>query len=52
MIAKATMLAFPYVSKPFDLRTDSSDYQLGSVLSQDDKPITFFSRKVNTTQLN
>ena len=52
MIAKATMLAFPYVSKPFDLRTDSSDYQLGSILSQDDNPITFFSRKVNAAQLN
>ena len=52
MIAKATMLAFPDFSKPFDLHTDSSDYQLGSVLSQDDKPIAFFSRKLNTAQLN
>lgn len=33
MIAKATMLAFPDFSKPFDIYTDSSDYQLGSVLS-------------------
>ena len=52
MIAKATMLAFPDFSKPFDLHTDSSDYQLGSVLSQDDKPIAFFSSKINATQLN
>ena len=52
MIVKATMLAFLYVLKPFDLRTDSSDYQLGSILSQDDNPITFFSRKVNAAQLN
>ena len=52
MIAKATMLAFPDFSKPCDLHTDSSDYQLGSVLSQDDKPIAFFSRKLNTAQMN
>ena len=52
MIAKATMLAFPDFSKPFDLHTDASDYQIGSVLSQDDKPIAFFSRKLNAAQLN
>ena len=52
MITKATMLAFPDFTKPFDLHTDSSDYQLGGVLSQDDKPIAFFSRKLNAAQLN
>ena len=52
MIAKATMLAFPDFTKPFDLHTDSRDYQLRGVLSQDDKPIAFFSRKLNAAQLN
>ena len=33
MITKAIMLTFPDFTKPFDLYTDSSDYQLGSVLS-------------------
>lgn len=52
MIAKATMLAFPDFTIPFDLHTDSSDYQLGSVLAQDDKPIAFISRKLNSAQFN
>ena len=52
IIAKATMLAFTNFSKPFDLHTDSSDYQLESVLSHYDKPIAFFSRKLNAAQLN
>ena len=52
MIAKATILAFPDFSKPFDFHTDFSDYQLGSVHFQDDKQIVFFSRKLNSTQLN
>ena len=52
MIAKATMLALPDFTKPFDLHTDSRDYQLGSVLSQNDKPIAFISRKLNSAQFN
>jgi len=52
MIAKATMLVFPDFNQPFDLHTDSSDCQLGSVLSQDNKPIAFFSRKLNSALLN
>ena len=52
MITKATMLAFLDFFKPFDLHTDSSDYQLDSVLSQDEKQIAFFSRKLNSAQLN
>ena len=52
MIAKGTMLALPDFAKPFDLHTDSNDYQLDSILSQDDTPIAFFSRKLNSVQLN
>ena len=51
MIAKVSILDFPDFSKLFDLHIDFSDYQLGSVLSQDDKPIAFFSRKFNAAQL-
>ena len=48
IIAKGKILASPDFTKPFDLHTESSDYQLGSILSQDDKPIVFFSRKLNS----
>ena len=34
------------------IHTDASDYQLGAVISQDKKPIAFFSRKLNKAQRN
>ena len=52
MVAKETLLAYPDWSKPFIVHTDASDYQLGVVISQDDKPIAFFSRNLNRAQKN
>ena len=46
------MLSFPDFNKPFELHTDASDYQLGSVIMQERKPIAFYSRKLNTAQRN
>jgi len=37
---------------PFEIHIDSSDYQLGGVVSQRGKPIAFFSRKLNSAQAN
>ena len=50
VIAKETILAFPDFSKPFTIHTDASHYQLGGVISQDGKPIAFYSRKLNDAQ--
>ena len=50
VIAKETILAFPDFSKPFTTHTDASHYQLGGVISQDGKPIAFYSRKLNDAQ--
>ena len=44
------MLAYPDFSKPFVIHTDASHYQLGAVISQDNKPIAFYSRKLNDAQ--
>ena len=44
------MLVHPDFSKPFDVHTDSSGFQLGGVLSQEGKPIAFFSKKLNEVQ--
>jgi hypothetical protein len=49
-IAKETVLACPDFSKPFEIYTDASSTQLGAVLTQDNKPIAFFSRKLSKTQ--
>jgi hypothetical protein len=49
-IAKETVLAYPDISKPFEIYTDASSTQLGAVITQDNRPIAFFSRKLSETQ--
>ena len=50
IIAREVMLAYPDFNKPFVIHTDASHYQLGAVISQDGKPIAFYSRKLNPAQ--
>ena len=52
IISKDVLLSYPDFSKRFDIHTDTSDLQLGSVISQYGKPIAFFSRKLTPAQLN
>jgi len=49
-IAKEVVLADPDFTKPFDIYTDASTKQLGSVITQDNRPIAFFSRKLSGAQ--
>ncbi len=49
-IAREVVLAYPYHSKVFEIYTDASSKQLGAVITQEDRPIAFFSRKLSTTQ--
>ena len=49
-ISRDVMLAYPDFTKPFVIHTDASHYQLGAVISQDGKPIAFYSRKLNSAQ--
>jgi RNase H-like domain found in reverse transcriptase len=50
IIAQEVLLAYPNFSKKFVIHTDASHYQLGAVISQDGKPIAFYSRKLNPPQ--
>jgi hypothetical protein len=56
MLSKEVLLAFPVSDpppvsdKPFTIHTDASHRKLGSVVSQDDHPIAFYSRKLNDAQ--
>jgi hypothetical protein len=49
-IAKEVVLAYPDFTKPFEVYTDSSTMQLGSVVTQGNRPIAFFIRKLSVTQ--
>jgi len=51
-ISAEVLLSFPDYTKPFDLYPNASDYQLGTVLMQEGKPIAFFSRKLTSAQKN
>jgi hypothetical protein len=50
IICREVMLAFPDFSKPFHIYTDASDTQLCAVIEQEEKPIAFYSRKLNSAQ--
>ena len=50
VIAGEKNLACPDFNKTFDVHVDASDLQLGGVVSQDGKPIAFYSRKLSETQ--
>jgi len=49
-MSRKVLLAYPQFDKPFIIHTEASLTQLGSVISQDDKPIAFYSRKLSPTQ--
>ncbi len=49
-IAIETVLAYPDFLKPFEIYTDASSMQLGAMITQDNMPIAFFSRKLSEMQ--
>eukprot|EP00804_Cyclotella_cryptica_P028168 CCRYP_011016-RA/>CCRYP_011016-RA protein AED:0.14 eAED:0.08 QI:0/0/0/1/0/0/2/0/286 len=49
-IAKDLVLAYPNDSMEFEIYTDASSKQLGSVVTQGNRPLAFFGRKPLTTQ--
>jgi hypothetical protein len=49
-IPKAVVLAYPDFSKVFEIYTNASSKQLGAVITPDNRPIAFFSRKLSDAQ--
>ena len=45
-----TLLSYPDFNLPFEIHTDASHTQLGAVISQNNKPIAFYSRKLQLAQ--
>jgi CHAT domain-containing protein len=53
VIGTNVLLYYPDFNKrnSFHLYNNASNHQLGTVIMQDKKPIAFYSRKLNTTQM-
>ena len=52
MIGSEVLLGYPDFNAPFEINTDASKIQIGAFISQKGKPITFYSRKMNSAQNN
>ena len=52
LVAKRTLLVYPDFTIPFEVYTDASDFQLGGVITQNSRPLAYFSRKLTSAQRN
>jgi RNase H-like domain found in reverse transcriptase len=52
LLAADAMLAYPDHNLRFDIYTDASDFQLGSVVMQNECPVAYYTCKLNSAQHN
>jgi len=50
ILAQETLLTDPEFDRPFVIYTDASELQIGGIVTQNNKPLGFFSKKLNDTQ--
>ncbi len=52
LMAAEVLYAYPDHNKPFKIYIDVSNYQLGASIIQDNRPVAYYSRKLNSAQHN
>ena len=52
ILSADALMAYPNHNKPFHIHTDASDYHMGAVIMQEEKPVAYWSRKLNGAQKN
>ena len=52
VIGRGVLLAYPEFNAPFEIHNYASKLKIGAVISQKDKPINFYSQKMNISQQN
>ena len=52
VIRREVLKGYPDFNAPFEIHTDASRLKIDAVVSQNGKPIAFYSRKMNIAQQN
>jgi hypothetical protein len=52
LVQTDALLAYPDHNLPFTIKTDASDFQLGAAIIQNDRPVAYYTRKLNPAQRN
>ena len=51
-MAQEILMGYPDHNRTFEVFINASDYQMGTCNMQEGKPVTYYSRKLNSTQHN